>query len=60
MVHNKIKLLVISSIMIRVKSNFEAINVIADSRELEVVNSNPFELTYAYVNSTFLDISGNV
>jgi hypothetical protein len=42
MVHNKIKLLVISSIMIRVKSNFEAINVIAHSRELEVVNSNPF------------------
>ena len=46
--------------MIRVKSNLEAINVIAHSRELEVVNSNPFELTYAYVNSTLLDISGNV
>jgi hypothetical protein len=60
MVHNKIKLLFISSIMIRVKSNLEAINVIAHSRELEVVNSNPFELTYVHVNSTFLDISGNV
>jgi len=60
MVHNKIKLLVISSIIIGVKSNFEAINVIAHSRESEVVNSNPFELTYAYVNSTLLEISGNV
>ena len=46
--------------MIRVKSNLEAINVIAHSRDLEVVNSNPYELTYVHVNSTFLDISGNV
>ena len=60
MADNKIKLLVISSVMIHVKSNFEATNVISHPIESEVVNSNSFELTYAYVNATLQEISGNV
>ena len=60
MADNKIKLLVISSVMIHVKSNFEAANVISHSIESEVVNSNSFELTYAYVNATLPEISSNV
>mgnify|MGYP000710481607 CR=1 FL=1 len=60
MVHNKIQLLIISSIMIRVKSNFDAINVIAHSRELEVVTSYFFELTYVYLKAALSKMSGNV
>ena len=34
--------------------------VISHSIETEVINSNSFELTYAYVNATLPEISSNV
>jgi hypothetical protein len=60
MADNKIKLPVLPSVMIHVKSNFEAANFISHSIKSEVVNSNSFELTYAYVKATLAEISGNV
>jgi glycosyltransferase involved in cell wall biosynthesis len=59
MAKNKIKLLVISSVMPHVKSNFEAANVILHSILSELINSNSFELTYMYVNSTLPEIPMN-
>ena len=55
MADNKIKLPVLPSVMIHVKSNFEVANL-----ESEVVTSYFFELTYLYLKGALSKMPGNV